>query len=66
MRLSRRPKLCFAGVVIDDIVKMELQSFDVGFVDSFQDVKDDARETIFVKIYFLIVGHLAYLAGGIS
>jgi hypothetical protein len=66
MRLSRCPELCFAGVFIDDIVKMEFQGFDVGLVDPFKDVEDDARETIFVEIYFLIVGHLAYFAGRIS
>lgn len=41
MRLSGRPDFRLTSIFVNDVVEMEFQSFDVRFVDSFENVDDD-------------------------
>ena len=62
MRLRRRPDFHVVGIFIDNVVQVEFQSFGVGLLNSFQNIDNDACETVCIEIDFLVVWYLSNLA----
>lgn len=51
-------------VLLHDLFDMGSESFDVGQVDSFQNVDYDVAEAVVVEVNFLVVGYFAKIAIG--
>lgn len=72
MRHACAPDFQEVGVGIDDVLEVDGQRCAVGGVgaarwaDALGDVEDDAGEAVFVEVDFLVVGHLADGAVGVS
>lgn len=62
MRFASRPDLRLACVFFYDVVEVELQSFDIRFLYSFEDVDNDASEAVFIEVHFLVIRHLTNFA----
>lgn len=60
--VSGAPNFRLACIFFHNILQVKLQRFEVRLLHSLEDVEHNARESIFVEINFLVVGHLADLA----
>jgi hypothetical protein len=62
MCLAGCPHFGLSGIFVDDVVKVEFESFNVRLLYSLENIEDDRSESIFVEVDFLVIWNLSYLA----
>ena len=61
MRFTGGPDFCFAGIFLNYVMEVEFEGFDIGFMNSFENVDDDTSKAVCVEVDFLVIGDLADL-----